>query len=240
VELSLAIGVWREKGYAAQVEYSDEAIEQLRLLAIDGLLSLPRVGIGIGGLLLGTREGGRIKILDSIAIPCSHAMGPSFLLTAQEIAAARQIVRTTGPLSVLGGYCSKTRGFAPLTAADLELFGVFCPEPWQMMLQIKPSTVEESRAVLCFRDKSGTVVRGAERTLKIGAASEIEALPEIEAAPVIEAKIELKAHESQTLTPLFAQFSQTRMTGTRIAAMSFSAAVLVMGAVALLLQIRSW
>ena len=47
------------------VEYDSDEFERIRRRAVDGLLSLPRVGMGIGGLLLGTRDSGVIRILAS-------------------------------------------------------------------------------------------------------------------------------------------------------------------------------
>src|SRR5438105_4135728 len=122
---------WQDPGCPIPVSYSREALEQIRRLAVDGLLQLPRAGIGVGGLLLGARENGRTTILDSVAIPCSHAEGPSFRLTAAEIEDALEIVRAAGALKVVGWYCSKTRPPATLTERDLAVFGRLCPEAWQ-------------------------------------------------------------------------------------------------------------
>jgi hypothetical protein len=148
------------------VEYSREALERIRSLAVDGLLALPRIGMGVGGLLLGVQEAGKITILDSVAIPCSHAEGPSFNLTSDECDQALDLVRTAGPLTVVGWYCSKTRGLVAMHERDLVLFGTLCPEVWQVTLLIRPSTVETSRSALCFRDAAGVVVRGRELPLE--------------------------------------------------------------------------
>ena len=64
-----------------QIEYSCAAMEQIRKRAREGLMAAPRVGMGVGGLLLGVREGARIQLLDCIDIPCSHSAGPSFNLS---------------------------------------------------------------------------------------------------------------------------------------------------------------
>src|ERR1043165_4352296 len=152
---------WQDPGCPIPVSYSREALEQIRRLAVDGLLQLPRVGLGVGGLLLGAHENGRITILDSVAIPCSHAEGPSFRLTAAELEHALEMVRVTGPvkahgpIKVVGWYCSKTRPPATLTEHDLALFGSLCPEAWQVGLMIRPSTVEASHVALCFRGAAG-------------------------------------------------------------------------------------
>src|SRR4051794_29966826 len=99
---------WQDPGCPIPVSYSRDALEQIRRLAVDGLLQLPRVGIGVGGLLLGSREKGRITILGSVPVPCSYAEGPSFRLTPAEIEHALEMVRANGPMKVVGWYCSKT------------------------------------------------------------------------------------------------------------------------------------
>ena len=67
-----------DPGSSLQIGYSCAAMERIRKRARDGLMAAPRVGMGVGGLLLGVREGARIQLLDCIEIPCSHSAGPSF------------------------------------------------------------------------------------------------------------------------------------------------------------------
>jgi hypothetical protein len=173
---------WEDPGCPIAVDYSREALEQIRSLTVDGLLALPRIGIGVGGLLLGVREAGRITILDSMAIPCSHADGPSFNLTPDECEHALDLVRTAGPLTVVGWYCSKTRGLIAMHERDLILFGTLCPEAWQVTLLIRPSTVETSQAALCFRDAAGVVLRGRESPLEFFGLAPVDAGTEPEDA----------------------------------------------------------
>jgi hypothetical protein len=176
---------WEDPGCPIPVEYSREALEQIRSLAVDGLLALPRIGLGIGGLLLGTHEGGKTTILDSVTIPCNHAEGPSFLLTPEECKQALDLIRNAAPLTVVGWYSTKTRGLVAMSERDLILFDILCPEPWQMTLLIRPSTVEASRAALCFRDAAGVVRRGGEVALEPfqPAPVERETEPEASEAP---------------------------------------------------------
>jgi proteasome lid subunit RPN8/RPN11 len=161
-----AVTAWTDPGCPIPVHYSREALEQIRRVAVEGLLSLPRIGVGVGGLLLGNRQKGRITILDSMPIPCSHAAGPPFRLTAEETRQALEMARSAGPLTVVGWYCSKTRGPAALFESDLALFGSLCPESWQMALVIRPSTVEASHVTLCFRSGEGLILQGAECPLE--------------------------------------------------------------------------
>lgn len=174
---------WRRPGCPTAVEYSPDAFERLRIAAIEGLLALPRVGMGIGGLLLGTHTGGRIRVLDSVAIPCSHAQGPSFHLSQDEREQALQLVGSAAPLSVVGWYCSRTRGKMGLSPEDIALFDLLCAAPWQITLLLRPSLVEPTRAALFYRDK-GKVLAGSELELlpAAPAAAGEPAVPEEEAA----------------------------------------------------------
>jgi hypothetical protein len=115
---------------------------------------MPRIGLGIGGLLLGRREGGKIEILSSVEIPCSHALGPSFTLTAAEMKALVALPEPgdDGPVQVVGWYCSKTQAHLGLTEHDHRLFDSFCPEPWQALLLIHPARGYPTKAAFGFRE----------------------------------------------------------------------------------------
>src|SRR5215472_17297354 len=131
---------WPDPGLPDAVEYDSDEFERIRRRAIDGLLSLPRVGMGVGGLLLGTRDSGVIRIISSQEISCAHAFGPGFRLTDAEIAAALEAAPRPDGMQVVGWYCSKPRGAPELTAEDEQLFDALCPLPWQIALSILPST----------------------------------------------------------------------------------------------------
>jgi hypothetical protein len=157
---------WDDPACPIPVDYSREAFGEIRRAALDGFLALPRVGIGVGGLLLGRRENSRTVILDSVPIECSHADGPAFTLTLEETAGALELAAAAAPLLVVGWYCSKTRGTVALSERDLILYEQLCPEAWQVALLVRPRTVEPSRAALCFRVAEGLVVRGVDRVLQ--------------------------------------------------------------------------
>jgi hypothetical protein len=151
-----------------QIEYSRAAMEQIRKHARDGLMAAPRVGMGVGGLLLGVREGASIQLLDCIDIPCSHAAGPSFNLSADEKRESTKMIAdagapdVSGKVGVIGWYCSKTRDDAILNQADRNLYNELFPLPWQIALVVRPNVVEPMRAAFFFRDENGAVVTGIE------------------------------------------------------------------------------
>src|SRR5579863_10550049 len=151
-----------------RIEYSRAALEQIRRRAREGLMAAPRVGMGVGGLLLGVRKGARIRLLDSIDIPCSHSIGPSFDLDPDERRESLAIIAEAGKpgvsrkVGVIGWYCSKTRGDANLNQSDLSLYDELCPDPWQVALVVRPNVVDAMRAAFFFRDEGGAVVKGME------------------------------------------------------------------------------
>jgi hypothetical protein len=151
-----------------RIEYSQAAMEQIRKRARDGLMAAPRIGMGVGGLLLGVRENSRIRLLDSIDLPCSHSAGPSFNLTPDEKRESGEMVADAGAFSVsgkvgvIGWYCSKTRGDATLNESDLSFYAELFPGAGQVVLVLRPSVLESMRAAFFFRDEKGAVVKGVE------------------------------------------------------------------------------
>lgn len=151
-----------------QVEYSRAAMEQIRRRARDGLMAAPRVGMGVGGLLLGVRNGARVRVLDSIDIPCSHSAGPAFELTPDEKRESREMISDAGSpdisrkVGVIGWYCSKTRDDVSLSPSDRSLFDELLPGPWQLALVVRPNVVDAMRAAFFFRDHKGTIAKGLE------------------------------------------------------------------------------
>jgi hypothetical protein len=151
-----------------RIECSRSAMEQIRRRAREGLMAAPRVGMGVGGLLLGVRKGARIRLLDSIDIPCSHSIGPSFDLAPDERRESLAMIAEAGEpgvsrkVGVIGWYCSKTRGDATLNQSDLSLYDELFPNPWQIALVVRPNVVEAMHATFFFRDENGAIIKGVE------------------------------------------------------------------------------
>jgi hypothetical protein len=181
---------WNDPDLPAPLAFAPEAMEQIRRLTLDGLLSLPRVGAGVGGLLLGKQEPGRVSVLDSVPIPCAHAFGPSFRLTDRELGEAAALAPSDHRLSVVGLYWSKTRGVADLNDDDRKLFNSLCPESWQVMLLVLPN-IEVSSGSVYARGPDGSVTGGLQ--LPIPRIDAPAAAPEPEADPITEPKPEVAA-----------------------------------------------
>jgi len=171
---------WPDKALPSAIYYIADVLADLQMASVDGLLAIPRVGMGIGGLLLGRKVTGRIDILGAVEIVCSHAMGPAFVLTPEEVTGAHRLARQTAnapvgdeatmPLKVVGWYCSKTSGPLTLSDSDKVLYEVVCPEPWQVALLIKPSQASATRGMFTFRGHRSFGERAS--TFRLGAQHE--------------------------------------------------------------------
>ncbi len=154
---------WTETGYPATIEFLADVLEALRRRSLQGLLALPNTGLGLGGVLLGSRKPGTgvVSIRDFIEFPSAHVGGPAFNLTPDEKSRAAGLLRETRALSVVGWYFSRTQPPSIPRAAELDLFDAFCPAAWQIMLVIRPGHTETTKASIFFRDGAGQVVQGS-------------------------------------------------------------------------------
>jgi proteasome lid subunit RPN8/RPN11 len=156
------LNIWKDPGLQIPVAFAPEAMERIRRAAVQGMLSLRRVGVGVGGLLLGSYTGGKVTILDSRPIACAHNFGPSFRLTPEEVTAALAQAGETGELRVVGMYCSKPRGPAEVNDDDRQLFESLCPEQWQPMLVVSPKSNDASTGAVFSRGAGRALLGGAQ------------------------------------------------------------------------------
>ncbi len=157
---------WFHPSCPIEIEYSVQALEAIREKAVEGLVSMPKQGLGIGCLLLGTRRGnGFIRILDFEEIPCSHAAGTGFVLTPQELEALRLRLQQRGQLAVVGLFLSKPRGGLDLVESQRILFERLFPEAYQVALLMRPASLDPSRCVFYFQNM-GLLTRGPEWELQ--------------------------------------------------------------------------
>jgi hypothetical protein len=160
-------------------------MEEIRCRAETGLITLPRVGLGTGGALIGERRGASLEIQSTVEFPCSHAHGPSFHLSAAERATAKALLPAAG---VLGGYCSKPKGALELNPRDIELFDQLFPGPWKLFLVAQVSLSEGMRGALFFRDGAGKLqeagsqvieTRAAQKPIKVAGPLRVPPVPEV-------------------------------------------------------------
>ena len=159
------MAVWLDPALPFTVDYLCAALERVRQRAADGLIALPRVGMGVGGLLVGERTAAGIRITGAIELPCSHSLGPTFQLTPDEIRQSMQALKDAGShRGVVGLYCTRTRGPVALGGPERELFDLLCPEPWQVAFVVRPAPGEVAKAAFFFR-QNGTLQAGTSQDL---------------------------------------------------------------------------
>jgi hypothetical protein len=111
----------------------------------EGFKALPRRGLEIGGLLIGTaRVAGNLTVVDVDdfePIESEHATGPSYVLSdgdralLKERIAAREATVKLPP--IVGFYRSHSRKDFAITAEDAHLFSTYCPKASDVFLLIK-------------------------------------------------------------------------------------------------------
>lgn len=147
------------------IEYSAQALDDIRLAVVDAFFSLPRGGAEIGGILLGRYENGRLWISDYLALDCEHAFGPSFTLSPRDMGGLEDLLASAGRNGAdrrpVGWYHSHTRSEIFLSDVDQDIHRRYFPEPWQVALVLKPHTFNPTRCGFFFREADGSIHGGA-------------------------------------------------------------------------------
>lgn len=143
------------------IESAPEVMEEVRAAVVHGYFSLARVGLEVGGLLLGRRDGGTLHIAAARPILCQHAYGPAFTLSESDLAGLAELLEAPSRepelkgLVPLGWYHSHTRGGLELSDRDLEIHNRWFPEAWQVALVLRPERMRPTRAAFHVRDAQG-------------------------------------------------------------------------------------
>lgn len=137
---------WQVPGKPVRVFLSHEVVDRLSQEALEGLGAVPRRGVEVGGLLLGTAQRGEelvVRIEDYCPVPCEYFFGPSYILSEEDQQAFEQALERWArsparALCVVGYYRSHTRSEPWLGEADLSLFSSYFSDPTKVALVIKP------------------------------------------------------------------------------------------------------
>lgn len=138
-----------------------DAVDGIARDVIEGVKSLPRRGVEIGGLLLGSSRPGRrteIVVDRYQRLPCNHRFGPQFSLDESELEGlerAATSLAASDELSVLGFYRSNTRTRFQPEASDLEIAARYFRDAGDLMLLILPVDSRDIRAQFFVREESG-------------------------------------------------------------------------------------
>ena len=153
-------------GSLLRVESSPEVMDEIRARALAGYRALRKTGVGVGGLLLGERDGGGVRVLESVELQCSHAFGPGFVLTPEEKAQGRELVSNAGAMEVVGWYFSRTRGEPELTEQERALCAELFPSQTHernLTLILMPAPDALVGSELFIVDAQGLMLKAMER-----------------------------------------------------------------------------
>ncbi len=154
---------WGVEGHAIEIEYAVAALEEVCAHAVDGLFRFRHGGMEVGGVLFGTADGDRIRVLTYRPLECEHAFGPRFVLSERDRAALKELLyaprreRDLRGLEPVGWYHSHTRSGVELSPRDLEIYDSYFPQRWQVALVVRPDHYGPARAGFFFRERTGAV-----------------------------------------------------------------------------------
>jgi hypothetical protein len=159
------ISVHLEDG--STIECSRALLEEVRRLAVTGLVAFGRGGLEVGGVLYGLREGNRLTIHAFAECPCEHSTGPAFVLSANDRQALAQVIRPPAGLETLGWYRTHTRRGLDLDASDRELFDRFPLLARTIGLVLKPARLGASAGAFYLRETTGEIAPRSPREFTV-------------------------------------------------------------------------
>lgn len=133
----------------------EPVVRDLRRLAIEGFLALPRRGIEVGGILLGEANSKGMRIEAFEEIPCEHRYGPSYALSDNDRAQMVELLesRQANQPPVAGFFRSFASREPVIEEADETFVRVHFPKGYLAFLMLQPTSAEDCVASLrLFRD----------------------------------------------------------------------------------------
>ncbi len=136
-------------------------VDRLLPEVMRGFGAMPRRGVEMGGILLGSidRTGDRavVTIEDYEPVPSRHSRGATYLLSDEELERFRETTTKWAHADgkqtfAVGYYRSHTREGLGLADDDLELFNQMFPHPQAICLLIKPFATRVSQAGIFIRE----------------------------------------------------------------------------------------
>ncbi len=158
----------RHEGRGRTIECTPKAIQAIHAAVMTGYFQFVRGGLEVGGVLFGRIEGQTIHVMASRPIPASYEHGHQFSVGAGEGHILRTVLHAPAKepalrgLAPVGWYRSKTQGGLELSEKDAALHGEWFPEPWQVVLVLRPEWKKPTRAAFYVRGAGGTLEQAPE------------------------------------------------------------------------------
>lgn len=160
--------LWEVPGKPVSIRLDFDVIDRLGAEVMRAFSAVPRRGLEVGGILLGTVETGAkmvARVEDFEPVASKHTEGPSYVVSSGEDRNRfRQAVErwksvSGGRLRPIGFYRSHTREHLGLTQEDIDLFWTCFPEGSGIILLVKPYATRPPAAGLFFCEEGGTIRR---------------------------------------------------------------------------------
>jgi hypothetical protein len=138
-----------------------DAVDRILAEVMRGYGAVPKRGVEVGGVLIGSIEKGArtiVRIEDFEPVACQYKRGPSYLFVAGDREAFEDACRRwepnpAQPTYAVGFFRSHTREGFSLSAEDVELMDHYFPSPVGVALLIKPYATKVSVASFFVREK---------------------------------------------------------------------------------------
>jgi hypothetical protein len=143
----MALDGWEYSPDGRRVLFAESLVFRLRHLVIEGFTSLPRRGLEVGGILIGSEQGSDLQIDDFQEAPCEHQFGPSYAMNGtdrENLTALLAQPRETG--RVIGFFQSFTGREPLIEQADEILFGEQFPRGDFLFLRLQPLSAQKCLA----------------------------------------------------------------------------------------------
>jgi hypothetical protein len=172
--------VWEEAGKPIVVEIDGDVVGRLLKEVQRGFGMVPRRGVELGGILIGSVEpipdhpgDWLVKVTDFEGIPCSHSRSMGYQLNIDEqlrFAEVRERWRRVSGRHAyaVGYYRSHTREGLSMTSDDVDLFDRWFPEQNAITLLVKPFATRNSTAGIFFRENGEVRTESSYRELPFG------------------------------------------------------------------------
>jgi len=151
--------LWQVPGKNTRVLLDFDVVDRLLQEVMRGFGVIPKRGIEVGGILLGSfGEGGEVRVMDFEPVSCQHTRGSSYLLSDEELGKFRTVRERWASsdragIQAVGFYRSHTREGFGLSDDDLTLFDAQFSNPGSVVLLVKPFATRVSIGALFFREE---------------------------------------------------------------------------------------
>jgi hypothetical protein len=131
---------WSAPGGAFSIQISFDVIDRMSADIMKAFWSLPKRGVEIGGILLGTvSEGESVAIEEYEPVGCEHRRGPSYVLSEPDRRKLEKALRKArGGRQVIGFFRSHTRLGLYLDQDDMSVIESYFSNPNHVLLLVRP------------------------------------------------------------------------------------------------------